>query len=163
MKCNVKWLARCVTHSRCSGDHSPVPTLSWEVSAKCVAAVPPSFPGDQLGPVTAWRSPQTSAFTRAINTGKCLLLLRGVSVAGWCLAINPEDGQGIALISKEPPRLSPVCTPRSKEAARIPNWTPVPISATDFCMLEMVMALCSLAISWVIWGEIFFLNLGWVP
>lgn len=132
MKCNVKWLARCVTQGRCSGDHSPVPTLSWEVSAKCVAAVPSSFPGDQLGPVTAWRSPQTSAFTRAINTGKCLLLLRGVSIAGWCLAINPEDGQGIALISKEPPRLPPVCTPRSKEEAR----TPVPISATDSRTLE---------------------------
>lgn len=142
----------------------PVPTLSWEVSAKCVAAVPSSLPGDQLGPITAWRSPQTSAFTGAINTGKCLLLLRGVSVAGWCLAINPEDGQGIALISKELPRLSPVCTPRSKEAAQIPSRAPVPISATESHTVENGDGLVLLSYFMGYLGrDFFFLNLGWVP
>lgn len=48
----------------------------------------PSLPRDQLGSVTEGRGLRLFLSPRAINTGKCLLLLGGVRVAGWCLAIH---------------------------------------------------------------------------
>lgn len=103
----------------------------------CVSC--PSLPRDQLGPVKAWKRPQTFPFTRAVNTGPCLLLLGGVRVAGWCFAINPYDGWAIAWISEEPLKFSPVCKCMSRgEERSIFHAGPIfPISASESRKLEI--------------------------